>query len=127
MDKIIISNLLVRGILGIDPDERVNKQDIVINLELYTDIRRAAETEELAYSIDYSVVSNRIVKHVEESQDLLIEKLVTDVARLVLSEFEVEKVKVRIDKPRAARFGSSVGIEIVRSRADFGELIEFIA
>ena len=117
MDKIIISNLLVRGILGINPDERVNKQDIVVNLELYTDIRQAADTEELAYSIDYSVVSKRVVQHIEESQDLLIEKLVTDVAQLVLTEFDVEKVKVRIDKPRAARFGSSVGIEIVRSRS----------
>lgn len=115
----IIRDLLARGILGVNPEERVKKQDILINLVIYADIRRAAETEELETTVNYSAVSQRIVDHVEAGNDLLIEKLVTDLARLVITEFGVEKVMVRVEKPAAARYGLSVGVEIERTRADF--------
>ncbi|MEM7028066.1 MAG: dihydroneopterin aldolase [Chloroflexota bacterium] len=121
MDKIIIRDLLVRGILGVNPDERVNKQDILINVIMYTDIAAASKTEDLAQSVSYSDVSRRIIAHVEASQDFLIEKLIVDLARLILTEFRVERVMVRVEKPQAARYGKSVGIEIERSRSDFLE------
>jgi dihydroneopterin aldolase len=56
---------------------------------------------------------------VEASADFLVEKLVTDLARLVITEFGVERVQVRVEKPGALRFAESVGIEIERTRADF--------
>lgn len=118
MDKIIIQDLLLRGILGINPDERVNRQDILVNVVMYADIRKAAATDNIEEAVNYKSISKRIAAHVEASSDLLVEKLVTDIAHLILTEFPVERVMVRVEKPGALRFAQSVGIEIERSRAD---------
>ncbi|MFN2137318.1 MAG: dihydroneopterin aldolase [Candidatus Promineifilaceae bacterium] len=119
MDKIIIKDLLLRSILGINPEERENKQDILINLVLYADIRAAAASDDIEAAVNYKSVTKRIIQHVEDSSDLLVEKLVSDIARIVLTEFNVERVRVRVEKPGALRFAQSVGIEIERTRADF--------
>ena len=120
MDKIIITNLRLCGILGINPDERVNKQDILVNLILFTDISKPALSDIADDAVDYKTVKNRVIQHVEQSADLLVEKLVSDLARMLLSEFPaVERVRVRVEKPGALRFADSVGIEIERIRADF--------
>jgi FolB domain-containing protein len=122
MDKIIIKNLLVRGIIGIYPEERTNRQAILINLTLYTDIRRVAVSENIAHTLNYKALTDRVVAHVEQSADLLVEKLVTDVARLILTEFDVARVRVRLEKPGALHFAESVGIEIERTRGDFDQV-----
>lgn len=119
MDKIIIRDLLLRGIIGINPDERVNQQDILINMVVYADIRAAAASDDIADAVNYKSITKRIIRHVEESSDFLVEKLVTDIARIVITEFGVERVQVRLEKPGALRFAESVGIEIERTRADF--------
>jgi FolB domain-containing protein len=120
VDKIIIKDLLVRGIVGINPEERENRQDILINLVVLTDIRRAALSDDIEDAVNYRTMSKRIIEHVETSADFLVEKLATDIARLVLSEFRPAQVTVRVEKPGALRFARSVGIEIVRTAADFG-------
>jgi FolB domain-containing protein len=120
MDKIIIRNLRLRGIIGINPEERVNKQDILINLTLYTDIRAAAVSDDIADAANYKSITKRIIGHVESSADFLVEKLVTDIARIILTEFPVVRATVRVEKPGALRYAESVGIEIERERADFG-------
>lgn len=120
MDRIIIKDLLVRGILGINPEEREKLQDILINVVLYVDVRDAAATDAIEDAVNYKSITKRIIDHVEASSDFLVEKLVTDLARLILCENEqVERVQVRVEKPGALRFARSVGIEIERSRADF--------
>jgi FolB domain-containing protein len=119
MDKIIIRDLLLRGIIGINPDERVNQQDILINMVIYADIRAAAASDDITDAVNYKSITKRIIRHVEESSDFLVEKLVTDIARIVITEFGVERVQVRLEKPGALRFAESVGIEIERTRADF--------
>ena len=119
MDKILIKDLLLRGIIGINPEERVNKQDILLNLVIYTDIRKAAASDDIADAVNYKSITKRIIAHVEESPDYLVEKMVTDIARLVITEFNVERVQVRLEKPGALRFADSVGIEIERTREDF--------
>lgn len=120
MDKIIIKDLLLRGIIGINPEERVKQQDILINVVMFADIRRAAASDDIADAVDYKTTTKCIIDHVEASSDFLVEKLVTDIARLVLETNPlVEKVQVRVEKPTALRFAQSVGIEIERSRADF--------
>ena len=121
MDKIIIKDLLLRGIIGINPEERTKLQDILINMVIYADIRRAADSDDIADAVDYKSITKRVIAHVEKSKDYLVEKLVTDIARIVITEFNVEKVQVRVEKPGALRFADSVGIEIVRTRADFAE------
>jgi FolB domain-containing protein len=119
MDKILIKDLLLRGIIGINPDERVNKQDILLNLVIFTDIRKAAASDDIADATNYKSITKRIIAHVESSPDFLVEKMVTDIARLVITEFSVERVQVRLEKPGALRFADSVGIEIERTKEDF--------
>lgn len=120
MDKIIVKDLLVRSIIGINPEERVKKQDILINMILYADIRRAAQTDAIEDAVNYKAITKRIIEHVENSADFLVEKLVSDIAYIILTEFKVEKVLVRVEKPGALRFAQSVGIEIERTLQDFG-------
>jgi FolB domain-containing protein len=119
MDKIIITDLLVRGIVGINPDERENRQNILINLVIATDVRRPALSDDINDALNYRTLSKRIIEHVEASSDFLVEKLATDIARIVLSEFQAAQVTVRVEKPGALRFARSVGVEIVRTPADF--------
>lgn len=119
MDKILIKNLLLRGIIGINPEERVKKQDILINVVMWASIAQAAATDDIQYAVNYKSITKRIIEHVEASQDYLVEKLVTDIARLIFEEnTAVQKVQVRVEKPGALRFAESVGIEIERTRAD---------
>ncbi len=119
MDKIIIRNLQLRGIIGTHPHERVNQQDILINLVVFNDIRQAAVTDALEDALDYELLTNRVIEHVEASSNFLLEKLATDVARLIITEFEAARVQVRVEKLGVLRFTESVGIEIERTRADF--------
>ena len=119
MDKIIIRDLLLRGIIGINPDERVKLQDILINIVIWADIRKAAASDAIEDAVDYKTITKRVIQHVEDSSDFLVEKLVTDIARLIIMEYGVERVMVRVEKPTALRFAESVGIEIERTRADF--------
>ena len=119
MDKIIIKDLLVRGIIGINDDERVNKQDILLNLTIFADTRPAAASDDIADAVNYRTITKRIIDHVESSADFLVEKLVNDIARIILLEFNAERVHVRVEKPGALRFARSVGVEIERKRADF--------
>ncbi len=119
MDKIIIRDLLLRGIIGINPDERVKQQDILINMVIWADIRQAAASDAIEDAVDYKSITKRVIQHVEASSDFLVERLVTDLARMVILEFGVERVQVRVEKPGALRFAESVGIEIERTRVDF--------
>lgn len=120
MDQIIVKDLLIRGIIGINPEERVKKQDILINMVLYVDISPAAETDDINKATNYKAITKRIIEHVENSSDFLVEKLVTDIARLILAEYpDVQQARVRLEKPGALRYAKSVGIEIERTRADF--------
>ena len=121
MDKILIKDLLVRSIIGINPEERVNKQDILINIVMFADIHTAGKTDSIKTSVNYKSVTKRVIQHVEDSSDLLVEKLVSDIAYLILSEFNVERVRVRVEKPGALRIAKSVGVEIERTLADFEE------
>lgn len=120
MDKIFVKDLLVRGIIGINPEERIKLQDILINMILYADTRDAARTDDIDKAVNYKSITKRIIEHVETSSDYLVEKLVNDIAEIVLTEFDgVERVQVRVEKPGALRFARSVGIEIERTAADF--------
>jgi FolB domain-containing protein len=121
MDKVIIKDLLVRGIIGINPDERIKKQDILISMVIYTDVSKAAASDAIDDAINYKSITKRVIAHVEESSDFLVEKLVSDIARIVLFEYPVERIRVRVEKPGALRFANSVGVEIERSRADFDD------
>lgn len=116
MDKIIIKDLLVRGIIGIREWERKRAQDILINVTVFADTTRAGETDDIADSVDYSALAKKIQSHAETSARLTVEALANDLARICLENPLVKKVIVRVEKPGAVRFAKSVGVEIERKR-----------
>ncbi len=115
MDKTFIKDLLVRGIIGIRDWEREKPQDILINVTAFSDTSRAAETDDIAYCVDYSVLAKKIQTHAETSARLTVEALANDLAKICLEQKGVKKAIVRVEKPGAVRFAKSVGVEVERS------------
>lgn len=118
-DKILIRDLLVRGIIGLNDWEREKQQDILINMVLDLDVRAAARSDDIEDSLNYRSLTKAIVAHVETSSRFLVEALASDIARIAILDFGANRVTVRVEKPGALRFAKSVGVEIERSRADF--------
>jgi FolB domain-containing protein len=118
-DRILIKNLLVRGILGIKPEEREKQQDIVVNLELEADLRPAGGSDAIDDAVNYRSVTKDVIALVEESRFHTVEMLATEIARLALAGYPVRSVTVTVEKPGALRFAESVGVTITRTAADF--------
>jgi FolB domain-containing protein len=116
MDKVFIQDLKVRGILGIHDWERVTPRDIIINVTLYTDTRRAARTDDIADCVSYSDVARKVRAHAESAARMTVEALANDLAELCLQEPKVRKVVVRVDKPGAVPEAASVGVEVERAK-----------
>lgn len=116
MDKIKIKDLSLRCIIGINPDERREKQDVIINVILYADLSIAGQSDDFNSAIDYKVVKLKILELVEKSSYYLIEALAENIANICLSFEGVEQVDVSVDKPGALRFARSVGVEISRRK-----------
>jgi len=116
MDKVFIKDLLVRGIIGIREWEREKEQDILINVTVYTDTIRAAETDDIEDCVDYSALAKKIQTHAETVARLTVEALANDLAKICLETPLVRKVVVRVEKPGAVRFAKSVGVEVERKR-----------
>lgn len=123
MDKIFLSALRVDCIVGIWEWERRVKQTVVIDLEMAADIRRAAASDHIDDTIDYKKVAKRLLAFVGESQFQLVETLTEQIARLVVLEFGVSWVKVRLNKQGAIRGARDVGIEIERRTQDYPDSI----
>ena len=119
MDKIFLSALNVECIVGIWDWERRVKQNVIIDVELAADIRRAAATDHIDNTVDYKKLSKRLQSFVGESQFQLVETLTERIAELIVTEFQVPWVRVRVNKQGAIRGARDVGIEIERSAADY--------
>lgn len=120
-DRILIRNLLLRAIVGVNSEERRNLQDVLLNITLHADTRAAGATDDIADTVNYRTITKEIIAHVEASRYYLVEKMAHEIARLCLSHEGVLGVTVRVEKPGALRFAESVGIEITRMREDFAE------
>lgn len=117
MDKIFIRNLRLQTIIGVYPEERTRKQDVIINLTICCDHSRAALSDDLNDALDYKTLTDKVCEAVEASSFMLIEKLAGHVAGICLEHHSVEKVEVIIDKPGALRHADSVAVGIERRRA----------
>jgi D-erythro-7,8-dihydroneopterin triphosphate epimerase len=120
-DRIFIRDLVIRCIIGVDEQERQEKQDVVIHLTLDVDLRKAGQTDALSDSVDYSALKKRIVLVAESSQYRLIEALAQRIAQECLTYERVDCVRVAVEKPGALRLARTVGVEIVRRRARAGQ------
>ena len=119
MDLIFLTGITTDCIIGIWDWERQVKQKIVIDLEMATDIRKAAATDAIEDTLDYKRVSKRLLQFVGESQFQLVETLAERIAQLIVTEFDVPWVRVRLNKQGAIRGSRDVGILIERRREDF--------
>jgi FolB domain-containing protein len=117
-DRIVIKDLLLRGIVGINDWEREREQDILLNLVVYADTRTAGRSDDVADTLNYRTLAKAVIEHVESARPYLVEALAEAVARIAV-EHGAERVRVRVEKPGALRFAASVGVEIERERADF--------
>ncbi|MEW6037362.1 MAG: dihydroneopterin aldolase [Pseudomonadota bacterium] len=116
MDIIFLRGLEIETIIGIYDWEREIRQTVVFDLEMATDIRRAAETDDIAHALDYKAVSKRLIEFVESSQFFLVETLAEQVAAILLNEFSIPWVRITLNKRGAIRGASDVGVLIERGK-----------
>lgn len=116
MDTIFLHDLKVETIVGIWDWERRIRQTISIDLEMGADIRRAAATDDIEDTLNYKAVAKRVQQFVGDSSYQLVETLAENIAAIILDEFDVPWVQVRVNKPGAIRGSRDVGILIRRSK-----------
>jgi FolB domain-containing protein len=116
MDQVFISDLVVRGIIGISDREREKPQEIRISLVLFGDLGKTGKSDDIQDSINYRTIAKKALAHAESARRYTLEALATDLARACLEEPGVQKVRVRVEKPGAVRFSRSVGVEIEREK-----------
>lgn len=116
MDRILIQDLLVRCIIGVNEEERHQKQDVVINLSLTTDLSKPGKSDRIEDTVDYRAIKKQVMALAENSRFYLVEALAEAAAAVCLANPAVTAVTVRVDKPGALRFAKSVAVEIERAR-----------
>jgi dihydroneopterin aldolase len=115
MDRVFIDNLNIETIIGIFDWEREIRQTVSIDLEMEFDIRKAAETDAIEDTLDYKSVSKRLIHYVEDSEFQLVEALAESCAAIILEEFPVNWLRLKLGKPGAVRGSSAVGVIIERN------------
>jgi dihydroneopterin aldolase len=117
MDIIYIRSLRIPCVIGVFEWERRIKQTVILDLDLAADIRRAAASDRLEDTLDYKAVAKRLIQFVGESQFQLVETLAERVAGILLEEFKIPWVRVRVNKRGALRGAADVGVVIERGLA----------
>ena len=117
MDIIYLHGLKIECIIGIWEWERRVKQTILLDLDMAADIRRAAATDRIDDTLNYKAVAKRLIDFVGSSQFQLVETLAEKVAEILLTEFKLKWVRVRVNKKGAVRGAGDVGIIIERGEA----------
>ena len=117
MDKIYIRDLKVQCIVGINPHERVEAQDVCINITMDCDCSAACHSDDIADTVNYKTLKDELVAFVKASEFFLVEKLAEEIASRCLARDRVSRVVVCVDKPGALTGARSVAVEIERSRA----------
>lgn len=116
MATIRITNLKLRTIIGIYDWERAHKQDIIINIQMEFDASQSIESDAIEDTVDYKVITKRIIREVEASNFQLLEKLTQFILNIIMKNPQIQEVVVRVDKPFALRYADSVSIELSEKR-----------
>ena len=117
MDIIYLRDLRIETIIGVYDWERNIKQTVVLDLEMATDIRKAAVSDNIEDTLDYKSVAKRLIAFVEQSEFQLVETLAERIAEIVVNEFSVPWVKLCVNKQGAVRGARDVGVIIERGEA----------
>lgn len=116
MDIVYIRDLRIDTVIGVYDWERNIKQRLSLDIEMATDIRQAAATDDLQYAINYKAVSDRVIEFVEGFHPLLIETLAEEIAHLIINEFQVPWLRLQVSKAGAVRAARDVGLVIERGK-----------
>ncbi|MBY4676063.1 dihydroneopterin aldolase [Marinobacterium arenosum] len=114
MDIVYIRELEVETVIGIYDWEREVRQTVSLDLEMGTDISAAAATEDIENTLNYKSVSKRLISFISQSEFLLVETMAEEIAEIVLNEFNVRWLRLRLGKPGAVRQAKDVGVIIER-------------
>ena len=117
MDTMFINDLRIDTVVGIYDWERRIRQTVILDIEMGTDIRKAAASDNIEDTLNYKAVCKRLVKFVRASEYKLVETLLEECARLIMEEFSVTWVRIRLNKTGALRGAHDVGIVIERGHA----------
>jgi dihydroneopterin aldolase len=118
MDRIFITALAAEAVIGIYDWEREVKQRLEIDLEIWVDLSAAARSDAIEDTLNYKSVAKRVHALVEASSYRLVEALAGEIARVVLEEFGVARVRVTVHKPGAIRHSRDVGVVVERGAGD---------
>lgn len=116
MDIIFLGALEAATIIGIYDWERETKQTIVVDIEMAFDIKKATETDNIQHTLDYKAVSERVVSFIEQSTFFLVERLIEEIATILLTEFNTPWVRITLNKRGAISRARDVGITIERGK-----------
>jgi len=116
MDRIEIKDLMVRTVIGVNAEERRDKQDVVINVTLFADLGKAGRTDRMEDTVNYRTINKAILAMAETSRFLLVEALAERIAAVCLESPAVRCAEVSVEKPGALRFARSVGVVVVRDK-----------
>ena len=116
-DLVFIEDLRIQTVIGIYDWEREITQTVSLDLKMAFDIATAGKSDAIADTLDYKAVSKRLIQFVETSEFQLVEALAEHCARIVLEEFPVSWLRLKLSKPGAVRGSSAVGVIIERGEA----------
>ncbi len=116
MDKITIKNLRLRCLIGINPDELKEEQEIILNVSYWYDFSKAVKSDRISDAVNYGEINNAIIKLVEGSKFNLAETLAERIAALCMANPRIMRAKVRVEKTKALKSAQSVGAQVIRER-----------
>ena len=114
MDTVYITDLRIDTVIGIYDWEREIRQTVVLDLDMAWDIRQAAATDDIQYTLNYKAVSDRLIEFVSASEFQLLETMAEQITDIIRNEFSVPWVKLRLGKPGAVAAAKDVGVVIER-------------
>lgn len=122
LDRILIKDLSIPGILGINPEERINEQQILVNAVLWADTKPGAATDDIEDAVNYRTITKAMIAHIQDGKPMLVERLVQELVDICFDlEPRIKQVEMTVEKPGALRHARSVGICITRVRPETEE------
>jgi D-erythro-7,8-dihydroneopterin triphosphate epimerase len=110
--SIHVKNLRLRTLIGFNPEEKIKRQDVIINIEIDYRLSPAVLNDDVSQALNYKSITKRVIESVENSSFLLLEKLVSETLGICSEHPSVERARVTIDKPHALRFADSVSLSM---------------
>jgi dihydroneopterin aldolase len=118
MDRVIVEGLRVEAIIGVHDWERQVRQELLLDLEISCDVAGVASADDLALTVDYSALAERVEAFIYRGEYRLLETLAEETAAMILRDFGASWLRLKVRKTGAVSAATSVGIVIERSQAD---------